>query len=143
VDTRAIVPILNVNQLSPWVYTASYPGQPGQVRKARAFLASVLDEFPLADDMVLLGSELCANAVLHSGSKKPGGTFAIRAEVREGESVRIEVSDQGGPWAERGRRRSGSHGLDLVKAIADGWGIEGDARTGRGPVRPLPWRARP
>ena len=48
---------------------------------------------------MLCVSELATNAVLHSASRNPGGTFTVRAAVFDG-CVRIEVEDNGGAWDE-------------------------------------------
>jgi two-component sensor histidine kinase len=78
-------------------------------------------------------SELCANAALHSNSREPGGQFTVRTEVRPGDCVWIEVTDQGGPWDRPDEDEDRPHGLDIVAAIAgDGnWGIHGDSDSGR------------
>ena len=60
---------------------------------------------PVADDAVLSLSELAGNSVLRSRSRRPGGTFTVRAEVRDGNYVRAEVRDEGSPWNETPRRR--------------------------------------
>ena len=76
-------------------------GDAGQVRAARRFLAGLLDGCPAADDALLCVSELATNAVVHSRSGRPGGRFTVRAMVRAG-SVRVEVTDEGGPWGTGG-----------------------------------------
>jgi anti-sigma regulatory factor (Ser/Thr protein kinase) len=75
---------------------------------------------------------------LHSRSFQPGGRFTVRAEVREGDYVWVEVEDQGGRWARH--RRPGEHGrgLGIVGALADYWDIRGDD-TGRVVCARLDW----
>ena len=51
---------------------------------------------PAADDAILCLSELASNSVLHSNSRKPGGTFTVRVTSHEGNYVHIEVEDNGG-----------------------------------------------
>jgi len=107
-------------------FTGTYPAEPAQVRQARAALATLLRDCPLADDVILVASELATNSVRHSASRD-GGEFTLRAEIRVG-FVRIEVTDAGGPWGgpdDDGR----PHGFDVVDAIAGprNWGIYGDA----------------
>jgi serine/threonine-protein kinase RsbW len=107
-------------------YTRSYPGRPDQVRHVRAFLRDALTAQPRADDAVLVGSELAANACIHSRSGLPGGMFTVQADVSEGDYLHVEVEDQGGPWDLRtcGVRRQ--HGLGLVQALAGAdWGVKG------------------
>src|SRR5580704_1383775 len=80
-------------------FRRSYPGVKEQVHQVRADLAHVAAGFPAADDLVLIGSELATNAVLHSRSGHPGETFTVRAEVHPGQYASLEVEDQGGDWA--------------------------------------------
>ena len=101
-----------------------------QAREARRFLAAILDGRRGADDAVLCLSELAANATIHSHSRRPGGHFTVRAEMR-GDRLRVEVHDEGGPWiwpqredAWRGR------GLLIVSKLARTWGRIGDSATG-------------
>jgi serine/threonine-protein kinase RsbW len=84
-----------------------------------------------ADDAVLCLSELVSNAVLHGRSHRPGGRFTVRACL-DAARLRVEVSDEGGPWeqheggdAQRGR------GLAIVAHLAPRWGLDGteDGRT--------------
>jgi anti-sigma regulatory factor (Ser/Thr protein kinase) len=121
--------------------TRSYPGQPRQIRLVRATLALLLEGCPLLGDAVLIASELAANAAVHSNSAAPGGRFTVRAEVRPGEYVRIEVNDQGGQWTARGHKDGRPHGLDLIEALAGtgNWGIHGDAEYGRTAWARLNW----
>jgi Histidine kinase-like ATPase domain len=111
-------------------WTREFAARPEQVGQARRFLAAALGDCPVAGDAVLCLSELAGNSVLHSASRRPGGTFTVRAEVRHGDYVRIEVRDEGGPWAERPRTDGRAHGLAIVRALAAESGTDGDAVTG-------------
>jgi len=115
---------------TPLTWSRMFPARADQVREARAFLRAVLDGCPAADDATLCISELAANAVLHSDSRKPGGTFTVRAEVHHGDYVWIEVEDNGGAWNQRTHRDGRPHGLDIVRALATDSGIDGDPITG-------------
>ena len=108
-------------------YTGTYPADPAQVRHARAALAALLDDCPLADDAILVASEFATNSVRHSSSRD-GGEFTLRAEVRQ-EYVRIEVTDAGGLWRDGPRDDGCPHGFDVVTALVGpgNWGIGGDA----------------
>jgi serine/threonine-protein kinase RsbW len=110
---------------------AAFRGSLDQVRLARRFAARVLEGWPAADEIVLCVSELAANAVVHSASGAPGGVFWLRLTAVPGEFVRIEVSDQGGPWAGREYDGERPHGLDIVRKLASAFGVVGDARSGR------------
>jgi len=105
------------------------PGHPAQVHVARAFVAAVLATCPVADDAVLCVSELAGNAVLHSASRNPGGTFTVRASIFD-DHVRIEVEDNGGTWDEHPHRDSRSHGLDIVRELGADCGRDGGPLTG-------------
>jgi hypothetical protein len=52
----------------------------------------------------------------------------VRAEVRHGDYVRIEVCDEGGPWNERPGPDRWAHSLAFVRTLADESGV--DALTG-------------
>jgi serine/threonine-protein kinase RsbW len=121
-----------------------YPGRPEQVRSVRADLRGFLDGCPIADETILVASELAANAATHSSSRQPGGRFIVRAEVRPGQYTRVEVEDQGGIWAGHHPRDGRPHGLDIVQTIAGdrSWGIGGDAALGRVAWARLGWPAR-
>ncbi len=79
--------------------------------------------------MILCASELAANAVLHSRSRLPEGTFTVRTTVRPGIHARVEVEDNGGPWNLGMIDPARHHGLDIVRALADERGIDGDHTT--------------
>jgi hypothetical protein len=77
----------------------------------------------VADDVVLIASELAANAVLHSGSAEL--YFTVRAEIHP-LHIRVECEDLGGPWGQP-RMVNGEpqcHGLDIVAALSEDWGTE-------------------
>ena len=114
----------------PQTFTRSFPAHPAQVREARKFLRAALEGCPAADDAVLCVSELAANSSLHSASGKADGTFTVRAEVHEGDYVWIEVEDNGGPCNQHAHPDGRPHGLDIVRAYAADWGIDGDPITG-------------
>ncbi|HTS99672.1 MAG TPA: ATP-binding protein [Streptosporangiaceae bacterium] len=102
------------------------PGRPEQVSAARSFVAKALGEAdPATEVAVLLASETVTNAVLHSNSRRAGGTVTITA-VEIGGGVRIEVADEGSdlsaPVVKGNGCVSGGHGLFLVQTLADQWG---------------------
>jgi len=111
-------------------WSRAFPATPAQVRKARQFLTGILDGHPTTDDAILCLSELVTNATIHSHSRQPGGHFRVRVE-RRGSRVRVEVTDQGGPWTQsQPHDDQNGRGLLVVAQLADDCGRNGDAQTG-------------
>lgn len=104
----------------------TYPGGTEHVRTVRADLRAVLGDCPRTDDVILCASELAANAAVHSRSRLPGGTITVRATISPALYTKIEVQDNGGPWNQGMIDPTRHHGLDIVRAVADEWGIDGD-----------------
>ncbi|MFH9420840.1 SpoIIE family protein phosphatase [Streptomyces sp. NPDC017529] len=121
------------------VHRSSLPGSPQAVAAARRFVRTALADWRtrslpgagelgdrLTDEAVLLVSELVTNVVVHAGTAvelvcrlEHDGTRA---------AVVVEVSDHHPARAVRGRQAaspsdSRGHGLQLVGAVADSWGI--------------------
>ncbi|MFL6140238.1 MAG: SpoIIE family protein phosphatase [Labedaea sp.] len=106
------------------------PGEPTSPAVARRFVRSALQEAELdelADDALLLTSELCENAVLHAGT---GFELTLTAD---GDELTVGITDhgstamelrRGGPSA---RRSTHNRGLRLVDAVATAWGSRHDA----------------
>jgi anti-sigma regulatory factor (Ser/Thr protein kinase) len=71
-------------------------------------------------------AELASNAVVHSNSRRPGGTFTVRAHTSPSRLL-VEVEDHGGPWAPppitAGPDAPRGRGLLIVAALADVWDI--------------------
>jgi len=108
-------------------YTGTYPGRPDQVKRVRHEITRYLAGHPATDDLVLIVSELAANAVLHSASKDD--FFTVAVELHE-TYIHVECEDAGGPWHAGPRDDGRPHGFDVVEAIAGSrnWGVDGDAR---------------
>ena len=100
-------------------YHQVFAGQPGQVSQVRHAVGQHVRDTPVADDVILIVSELASNAVLHSKSRDE--IFAVTCEVYP-RYVRIEVADLGGEWHDP-RPDDRPHGLEIVKALASKWGI--------------------
>jgi anti-sigma regulatory factor (Ser/Thr protein kinase) len=102
-----------------------FPGRADQVSRARAFVRDCCGTCPAADEAVLLASELCTNAVLHSASGAPGGSFEVTVD-RDPRSLRVEVRDEGPrPFAEAGELDApaeNGRGLQIVGLLASHWG---------------------
>jgi len=126
----------------PEVATQVFAGRHDQVARARAFVRAVLGPVPVADEAVLLVSELCTNALLHTASGHDGTfevavylcSFSVRVEVRDDGAVRApDVRQLADICAEDGR------GLGLVELIADRWGHSG-GHDGRSVFFELRWK---
>ncbi|SKA38479.1 Anti-sigma regulatory factor (Ser/Thr protein kinase) [Marinactinospora thermotolerans DSM 45154] len=122
---------------------SAFPGRPEGVALARRFVGGALRIAPEADvsaEMVeraeLITSELCANAVLHTLSGGPDGTFRVRVQV-DARGARTEVRTlpprrpcdlprvlEPDPGSERGR------GMFLVDRLAARWGTLAPAEDG-------------
>ena len=113
----------------PQTFMHSFPALPAHVREARQFLRAALEGCPVADDTILCASELASNSILHSDSKKPGGTFTIYAEMHD-DYAWVEVKDDGGPWNQHAHSDGHPHGLGIVNELAADWGIDGDPSSG-------------
>ena len=107
-------------------------GSRREVRNARKFVAQVVDGCPVADEVILLASEVAANAVVHTASGK-GGTFTVVVHPYNG-MVRVEVHDGGSETFPGVRsadaRASSGRGLSMVDSLATRWGHLGN-RDGR------------
>ena len=110
-------------------WARDFPGGEDQVRLARHWIEDLLPQCDPLADLVLLASELCTNAILHTRSGKPVGRFTVDVEWAP-QAARVVIGDQGSPTApaitaktqdatladEHGR------GLWLVDELADDWG---------------------
>lgn len=116
--------------VAPLAWSRVFAATPAQAGEARRFLAGLLHSHPAADDAILCLSEMAANAILHSNSRKPGGHFTVRAEIH-GDRLRVEVHDDGGPWTVPSPDDvQHGHGLHIISRLARTWGITGDSDTG-------------
>jgi hypothetical protein len=110
-------------------WEGTYPGTAASARQVRAAVRSLLGGCPVTDDVVLVVSELAANAIAHSDSGQCGGTFTVRLNHARGDHVRAEVQDLGSAWdgdlAACARR---PHGLYVITALSAACG------TSRGPA---------
>ncbi|WP_371483709.1 ATP-binding protein [Kitasatospora sp. NBC_00315] len=99
---------------------------PGPVGRGRHFARQALDDWGLAaadtltDDVLLIVSELLANACLHGG-----GPHEL-VLTTSGEGLRIEVPDSEAalpsPRPPHLTTAPGGHGLHIVQRLSDRWG---------------------
>jgi hypothetical protein len=106
------------------VFERAYLGTLEQVRQVCADMTAITDGHALSDDLVLITSELATNAIVHSRSGRPAGSFTVRVTIYPDDYAWVEVVDQGGEWASQERR----HGLTALASIAGegNWGVDGD-----------------
>jgi anti-sigma regulatory factor (Ser/Thr protein kinase) len=100
------------------------PRSPSSVGAARRFIAARTAAWafpaPVPDQLVLIGSELVTNAVLHARTE-----LTLTLELRE-DRVRISVSDRSqAPPTLRHYRPDAltGRGLGVVAALSDRWGV--------------------
>jgi len=104
-----------------------FPGRPDQLRHVRAALTAFMGGCPAVGDLALLVSELCANAIAHSASGRPGGAFAVRVRHVHGDYVHAEVRDGGSEWhGDIARSADPPHGHYLLLALAADCGVSAD-----------------
>ncbi len=111
----------------------TFPGHAEQAVHVRRFVAFLLADYAKAGDAVQAAAELAANAIQHTHSAAPGGSFVVEVRRCPGH-VAVSVTDQGGPNEPRPGEADllAGHGLGLhlVAATATQWRWRGDA-TGR------------
>lgn len=119
-----------------------FPGQPDQLRVLRHWLADLLPPCDARDMVIAVASELGANAVCHTASRQPGGTFSVEVEWGT-EAVTVVVGDGGGrsapriiddPAGENGRGLQMVYGLSAAVAVSGG-------EQGRYVRADVPWAA--
>jgi hypothetical protein len=109
----------------PRLWEQPYPGTIDQVRHVRAALREFLADCPVAGDAVQLLSELSANAIAHTDSGSPGGSFTVRVQDYPDSYVWGEVEDQGSTWdGDLSRSARRPHGLYLLTHLASDCGVE-------------------
>lgn len=117
------------------LWLREFPGRQDQAAQARRWMAGFLPPCEPLDSLLLVASEMAANAIEHTRSGRPGGRFSVDVAWSPG-LVRVVVADQGSgknpavvdgasacdPLDEHGR------GLLLVQQMSAAWGIAGDER---------------
>ena len=127
--TPATLPLPPAIPAGAWERT--FPGTASMARQVRAALRSELRGCPVTDDVVLVVSEMAVNAITHSDSGQPGGTFTVRLRHVCGDYVHAEVQDQGSAWdGDLATSARHPHGLCLVTTLSAACG------TTRGPGPP-------
>jgi serine/threonine-protein kinase RsbW len=119
-----------------------FPGKADQLRLVRQWVRDLLPPCEVLDDVLLVVSELGANAVCHTASGQ-GGQFVIEI-AWAAETVRVAVADEGGPLEPRiieAPHGESGRGLQAVCELSASTGFSGDV-NGRLVWADVPWAAR-
>ena len=119
----------------------TFAGSAEEIRSVRQFVGQCIAGCPVADDVILLASEIATNALRHTASGRDG-TFIVLVRAAEG-CTRVEVHDLGSD-TEPAIGRSDSPGesgagLAIVETVAARWGFHG-SRFGRVVWFEMDWR---
>jgi len=114
-------------------YCITLPGSREYVHEARAWTEHVLGESQGADDVVLVASELATNAIRHTASGLPGGTFTLRLAAFTNR-WRVRVDDAGGATEPQIQtvvddEDEVGRGLAMVASLSSTWGVLGDCNA--------------
>jgi len=110
-------------------WTRHFRGGTDQVVEVRHWLEDLLPDCAARGDVILLASELCTNAIVHSRSGEAGGQFSVDIDWVP-TLARVVVGDQGSATAPAIAAAPGDavqlgesgRGLLLVDGVADDWG---------------------
>ncbi|GAA2622891.1 ATP-binding protein [Streptomyces axinellae] len=112
------------------IWELTCPGLPEEVSRLRRWTRDVLRDSACADDAALIVSELGSNALVHSASGGPNGSFHVSLHRSPG-TVVLAVTDTGGgstkPHVETpDEEETHGRGLGLVTALASRVCVSGD-----------------
>lgn len=108
-------------------WSRRFEGTPDQLAIMRRWLRELLPSCPAREDLLTIGGELAANAVTHTRSGLPGGTFSAHISWSP-EIIRLVIGDQGAPKRPvvvTDSNGTGGLGLSLVSKVAQRWGVVG------------------
>jgi len=113
----------------------AYTGLPTTVSHVRRDVRAILGPCPevIANDLELVVSELVANAIKHSRSGEPGGTYTVRISHQVTEKIPyvwVEVVDQGSSSWDGTFRPEPTHGLAVIQQLST-WTGSDDEPDGR------------
>ncbi len=96
------------------------PADLASCAQTRRFVRSTLHRWghtgEAVEDAAVVSSELATNAVVHARSR-----FSVEVRARDG-GLRVDVSD-GAPAPTGGWSVQRGHGLSIVGALSDRWGV--------------------
>jgi anti-sigma regulatory factor (Ser/Thr protein kinase) len=127
-DLRKITIAPKPPPLIAW-WIRHFRGSADQVPEVRHWLEDLLPDCAARADVLLLASELCTNAIVHTRSGEAGGQFSVDIDWAP-TLARVVIGDQGSANAPAIASRSGDagllgesrRGLLLVDDVADNWG---------------------
>lgn len=111
-------------------FKVSFPAEREAISRVRRQLRARLEEDGLAgvaDDVVLICTELVTNAVLHGCLGFPPGITVQVTVVWSDVQLRLDVSDPSGTRPKEqvfSASRTSGRGLRLVDELSDRWGVE-------------------
>jgi anti-sigma regulatory factor (Ser/Thr protein kinase) len=115
-----------------WSHHLLLPCEPVSVRRARLFVKEALDEHDLehlADEVLLVVSELATNAAVHARTpftvSAAGNTSMLFVRVRDRSPITPVIHD-GEPTGGRAMAAPavGGRGLLLVDSVSSSWGVD-------------------
>ncbi|MER5647800.1 ATP-binding protein [Streptosporangium sp. NPDC002524] len=129
------------------IWRRTFPGRPDQASPARRFVRLLLDDSPYRDDAELIAAELISNALRHTASGQPHGTFVVEV-TRKPDMIRITVYDCGWGGTPTFKRRPNTtdesgRGLATVAAVASRFGYRGTQAVGHAVWGQLSTASRP
>jgi hypothetical protein len=104
-----------------------FAGHSAELSAMRHWLATLLPDCPARDDLLVVTTELGANAIQHTATGR-GGWFAVEV-TRHGPVVQVVVADCGGPGEPRvidDQAGECGRGLRLVQGLSVRIGYTGD-----------------
>ena len=104
----------------------TFPGTAERIHEAREWASEILGAAYGAGVALLVLSELATNAVRHSASGQPGGTFTLHLGIFT-DGWQVCIADSGG--TDVPRVHAGGRGLAIVAALSSKWGVHGDHRA--------------
>lgn len=108
-------------------WSRDFPGSAASPAGARRWIRELLPPGETQDELLTIAGELTANAVTHTRSGLPGGTFSVEISWSPG-LIRLIVGDRGAPTPPRlitDSDGTAGRGLLLVSEMARQWGVTG------------------
>lgn len=124
----------------------TYPGVPATLSRVRRDVRAILATCPevVADDVVLVVSELAGNAIRHSRSGADGGTYTVRISHQATEKVPhiwVEVLDKGSRSWDGILRPQPTRGLSVIECLSTWMGSDDGPEGQRTVYARLEYRA--